>query len=44
MFLTGQDEIESLAKLVTDCAQHCEAGKLAFSILNMIMKFSLQEQ
>lgn len=26
VFLTGQDEIESLAKLVTDCAQHCEAG------------------
>ena len=27
MFLTGQDEIESLAKLVTDCAQHCGSGE-----------------
>ncbi|KAL9975893.1 hypothetical protein ACROYT_G013110 [Oculina patagonica] len=23
VFLTGQDEIESLAKLITDCARHC---------------------
>ena len=27
VFLTGQDEIESLAKLVTDCAQHCGPGE-----------------
>ena len=28
VFLTGQDEIESLAKLVMDCAQHCGSGEL----------------
>ena len=27
VFLTGQDEIESLAKLITDCAQHCGSGE-----------------
>lgn len=30
VFLTGQDEIESLAKLVTDCAQHCTPGEEVF--------------
>lgn len=29
VFLTGQDEIESLAKLITDCAQHCGPGKIS---------------
>ena len=31
VFLTGQDEIESLAKLITDCAKHCGSGE--FSLL-----------
>ena len=33
MFLTGQDEIESLAKLITDCAQHCGSGEF-----NLLLK------
>ena len=33
MFLTGQDEIESLAKLITDCAQHCRSGEF-----NLLLK------
>ena len=33
VFLTGQDEIESLAKLITDCAQHCGSGEF-----NLLLK------
>lgn len=33
VFLTGQDEIESLAKLITDCVQHCGSGEF-----NLLLK------
>lgn len=38
VFLTGQDEIESLAKLVTDCAQHCGSGEVAISLSMWILE------
>lgn len=40
MFLTGQDEIESLAKLVTDCAQHCGSGQFALVVFKLNRQFS----
>jgi len=36
VFLTGQEEIESLARLITDCAQHCPPGKQWNTIINEI--------
>ncbi len=37
VFLTGQDEIESLAKLITDCARHCGSGQLALLVLKQLL-------
>lgn len=38
VFLTGQEEIESLARLVSDCAEHCSPGTVYGSILNKSIK------
>ncbi|XP_068697399.1 ATP-dependent RNA helicase DHX33-like [Montipora foliosa] len=44
VFLTGQDEIESLAKLVTDCAQHCASDCPELLVCPMFASLPSQHQ
>lgn len=44
VFLTGQDEIESLAKLVTDCAQHCTPDCMELLVCPMFAALPSQHQ